>query len=83
MPMYFFVWTDDFVQKCIDRGITLDEVEDVVQNPDVVGVSRSSGLPLARGHASTGRFLIVVYQWADDDQTTVVPVSPFTPDKDY
>ncbi|MBX3449165.1 MAG: DUF4258 domain-containing protein [Planctomycetaceae bacterium] len=82
MPMYFFLWTDEFLAKIEERGIAVDEVMDVVQGAAFVSTSDSSGLPLVKGYSETGRYLIVVFEWADDEGTTVIPVTAFTPDKD-
>ena len=45
MPYYFFVWTDENVSHIAEHGITQDEFEAVVCNPETTSVSRSSVLP--------------------------------------
>ena len=52
-----------------------EEVEEVLENPDGVETSRSSGRPIAFGETSTGRIIAVVYE--EIDKGTVYPVTAF------
>jgi hypothetical protein len=49
------------VQHIAEHGIR-EEVEDVLQNPEGIETSRSTGRPIAFGLTSTGRFIAVVYE---------------------
>jgi uncharacterized DUF497 family protein len=66
---------DGNVQHCAEHGVTKEEVEEVLQNPEDSDVSRSSGRPVVFGHTSTGRHLMVVYEEADPD--TVYPITAY------
>lgn len=63
------------VQHIAEHGISKQEVEDVLENPHGIEVSRSSGLPIAFGETSTGRILAVVFEVIDED--TVYPVTAY------
>jgi uncharacterized DUF497 family protein len=66
---------DGNVQHIAEHDLTKEEVEEVLQNPDGVTDSRSSGLPIAFGETSTGRLIAVVYEEIDDD--SVRPVTAY------
>lgn len=63
------------VQHIAEHGISKDEVEEVLENPQGVETSRSSGRPIAFGETSTGRIIAVVYEEIDED--TVYPVTAY------
>ncbi len=63
------------VQHVAEHGITREEVEEVLLNPDGIESSRSSGRPIAFGRTSTGRVIAVVYE--EIDEVTVYPVTAF------
>lgn len=63
------------VQHIAEHDLTKEEVEDVLANPEHRAISRSSGLPIAFGTASTGRFIAVVFQEIDAD--TARPVTAY------
>ncbi len=63
------------VQHIAEHGITKDEVEQVLENPEGIESSRSSGRPIAFGETSTGRIIAVVYE--EIDQDTVYPVTAY------
>jgi len=58
-----------------EHGITKDEVEEVLMEPECVDVSRSSGRRIAIGEAAGGRVLLVVFE--DIDECTVYPVTAY------
>ncbi len=62
MPFYFFIWTDENRSHIAEHGVTQDEFEAVVCNPESTGISRSSGLPIAFGFTADGRELACVYE---------------------
>jgi hypothetical protein len=68
------------VQHIAEHGVTMDEVEDVISNPDgdLVTANRNpSGNMLTFGFTSTGRYLCVAWEHVDDDPLTVYPVTAF------
>ncbi|MBX3448216.1 MAG: DUF4258 domain-containing protein [Planctomycetaceae bacterium] len=81
MAWYDFIWTTKFLAKIDERGITVDEVRELLLDADFIESSDSTGLPLVRGYVSTGRYLVVVFVFEDD--ITVRPITAFTPDKDF
>ncbi|MEO8496285.1 MAG: BrnT family toxin [Planctomycetota bacterium] len=58
-----------------EHGVTKEEVEEVLENPDGIETSRSSGRPIAFGETSTGRLIAVIYEEIDED--TVYPVTAY------
>jgi hypothetical protein len=66
---------DGNVRHIAEHGLTKEEVEEVLRNPTATETSRSSGLPVAFGLTSTGRFILVTYE--EVDQNTVRPVTAY------
>ena len=75
MPFYFFIWTEQSIAKIAEHGVTAEEFQEVVCQPDSTDFSRSSGRPIATGRTSTGKTLCCVYELIDDD--TVDPVTAY------
>ena len=75
MPFYLFIWNVQVEEYLALHGVTLDEFEEVVCDPDEVDRSRSSRRPIAFGETSTGKYLACVYELLDD--TTVLPVTAY------
>lgn len=48
-------------------------------NPDRVGISRSSGRPIAFGYTSTGKYLACVFEMLNDD--TVYAITAYEPEE--
>jgi uncharacterized DUF497 family protein len=72
------IWNDEpdgNVAHIEEHGLTVDDVESVLAEPESEGVSRSSGLPCAFGHVPDGRYIIVVYETVDAD--TIYPVTAY------
>lgn len=65
MPFYFFIWDGENEQHLADHGVTPNEFEEVVRDPDVLGGSRATGRPIAFGSTSTGKYLACVYELID------------------
>jgi hypothetical protein len=63
------------VQHIAEHDLTQEEVEEVLIDPERRGKSRSSGLPIAFGTTSTGRFIAVIFQELDSD--TAKPVTAY------
>lgn len=58
-----------------EHGLTVEDVEHVLENPTTRGFSNSSGLPCVFGYTPEGLFIIVVYEAIDAD--TVYPVTAY------
>jgi hypothetical protein len=65
--------------KIAEHGIERDEVEYVVRAAESTAIaqSRTSDHMTVRGLTAAGRDIRVVFDWADDEQTTVVPVTAY------
>ena len=75
MPFYLFYWTDENLEHVEEHGITQEEFEEVVCDPDETDTSRTSGRPMALGETSTGKYIACIYELLDE--TTVYPVTAF------
>jgi uncharacterized DUF497 family protein len=74
------LWDDDDnpdgnVQHCATHGLTIQDVEHVLENPLQETTSRSSGRPCCFGYTPGGDYVIVVYEQVDDH--TVYPVTAY------
>jgi uncharacterized DUF497 family protein len=76
MPWFVFLWTPQREDHIVQHGVTPEEFEEVVMDPDKVEISRSSGRPIAFGYTSTGKYLACVYEEMDDG-VTVLPVTAY------
>jgi len=78
MPYYFVFWNTDpgeNVDKIGQHGLTIDDVEYVLFNPEDSGISRSSGRPFAKGTTPGGDYIIVIYEMIDED--TLNPITAY------
>jgi uncharacterized DUF497 family protein len=75
VPFYSFIWNDEIEEHIAQHGVTLDEFEEVVCDPDEVDRSLSSSRPIAFGETSNGKYLACVYELLDD--ATVLPVTAY------
>ena len=64
---------DGNVHHIQQHNLSMDEIEDVLLDPDSITTSRSSGFPIAFGHTSSGRYIAVVFEHVDDDPLTLRP----------
>jgi uncharacterized DUF497 family protein len=74
------IWDDDDnpdgnVQHIAEHGVTVDDVEYVIQNSTSESRSRSTDRPCCVGYTPGGDYIIVVYEQVDDD--TIYPVTAF------
>jgi hypothetical protein len=74
MPYYLFLWNGLIEEHLSEHGVTPDEFETIVCDPESVDVSRSSGRIIAFGEID-GRFLACVYEMIDE--ATVLPVTAY------
>lgn len=70
MPFYFFVWSDEIEAHIAAHGVTPEEFEQVVCDPDRVERSHSSTRPVAFGATTFGSY-VCVYGLLDN--VTVLP----------
>ena len=72
MASYRFYWDDGTLAKLADRGLSQDEVEDVVSGPFSFASSNTSGRDCVFGWTVTGRYIIVVYEKLGPDEVQVI-----------
>ena len=80
MPSFEYIWDDPNdpagnVQHISEHGLTVDEVEFVLENPETETTSRSTGRPCCFGYTPEGEYVIVVYEQLEDD--AVYPVTAY------
>lgn len=75
MAFRICIWTDANTDHLAQHGVTPDEFEYVLANPDDETISDSSGRPAAIGYAPDGRRLICVYN--EIDELYVEPVRAY------
>src|SRR3954463_15510480 len=69
----FVEWDDANTEHIADNGITIDEVEDVLDSPDARPVrSRSSRRPAVIGATSTGKTIIVIDERDKDGGDVII-----------
>ena len=79
MPYYDIFWNyedaDGNVAHIAAHGLTPEDVNAVLMDPEETGVSRASGRPIAFGYTPDGRYICVVYE--EIDRSTLYPVTAF------
>ena len=75
MPYFDFLWTQEIRDHLAEHGVSRVDFEEVVSNPDRIGVSRSSGRPCCWGETADGHKLFCVYEFLDD--MTIIPVTAY------
>ncbi|MEM8739844.1 MAG: hypothetical protein AAGG38_15385 [Planctomycetota bacterium] len=82
MPHVDFIWFPRPLEKIAEHGVTRDEVEHVIRaaRPGVIVKSRTSDRMTAIGYTAARRKIEVVFDWADEFETTAIPVTAY--DKD-
>ncbi len=79
----FIDWDDEDdprgnVQHIAANGITVEEVEEVLNDPTATDDwSRSSGRPIRFGYTSAGKFIAVIYDIESDDPAIAYPVTAY------
>ena len=63
------------VQHIAEHGLTVDEVEAVLNVPDSTAQSDSSGRPCAFGFTPAGEYIIVVFELIGED--SLYPVTAY------
>lgn len=75
MPYYFFDWTPDIEAHLDEHGVSREEFERVVQEPEWRERSRTSSRMVAFGECDEGRLIACVYDQADS--MTISPVTGY------
>jgi uncharacterized DUF497 family protein len=75
MPFFLFYWTEENLEHIEEHGVTLEEFEEIVTNPERSEVSRSTGRPMAIGLTSTGKYVACIYEFLDE--STVYPITAY------
>ena len=68
------------VRHIAEHGLSKEDVEHVLCDPSKIGVSRSSGRPIAFGYTASRTYIAVVYEEVDED--SVYPVTAFELEED-
>lgn len=83
MNWHTIIWDDGLggnVEHIARNGVTPEEVEEVLSDPDsVTTVSNSSGYPITFGWTVSGRHVAVVWEEACDDPLMIYPVTAYEP----
>ncbi len=78
MPIYFFHWTEENIEHLDDNGVSPEEFEAVVQDMASERTSsRRSGRPAKIGIVEDGRRLFCVFEWLDENQGLIFPVTAY------
>lgn len=75
MPYYEFFWLDETIEHLAEHGVTPEEFEEVVSNPEEIGESRFSSRPCCWGETADGRYLFCVFEKLDD--ATILPITAY------
>ena len=66
---------DGNVQHIAEHGLTVEDVEYVLENPIREGISSSTRRPCCFGYTPGGDFIIAVYEQVDRD--TIYPITAY------
>jgi uncharacterized DUF497 family protein len=74
------VWDDDDqpdgnVRHIAEHGLTMEDVEHVLENPREESISSSTGRPCCFGYTIGGEFIIIVYEQIDKDM--IYPITAY------
>jgi uncharacterized DUF497 family protein len=77
MKYWRFLWDapDDLngnVWHILEHGLSIDDVELVLRNPESEGYSASTGRPCVWGYTLEGLYIIVIYDEIDEDTLRVI-----------
>ncbi len=69
---------DGNVHHIAEHGVTMDEVEEVLSDPEnSTDVSASSDRAITFGETAAGRYLAVVWETALEDPLTIYPITAY------
>ncbi|TWT63176.1 BrnT family toxin [Rubinisphaera italica] len=72
MPYFVFIWDGENDAHIAEHGVTPEEAEFVVMNPDETETSQRYNRTYAYGFSQTDKFLKVVYEQFDELTVYVV-----------
>lgn len=80
MRYFQIIWDDPDeetgnVEHIAQHGLTVEEVEYVIENPVSEDASHSSGRPAFFGYTQSGDYIVVIYDEVDED--TIYPVTAY------
>ena len=75
MAYFQFVWTAAIIAHLSEHGVSRDDFETVVSEPERRGESRSTGRPCCWGETRDGRYLLCIYEYLDE--LTIIPITAF------
>jgi uncharacterized DUF497 family protein len=80
MDFLHVIWDDEDlpdgnVQHIAEHGLTIEDVEYVLENPTAEEISSSTERPCCFGCTPAGEFIIVVYEPVDDE--TIYPITAY------
>ncbi len=80
MAFLWIIWDDESdplgnVQHIAEHGLTTNEVEAVLNDPDSADNSDSSGRPCVFGFTPAGEYIIVIFESIDED--SIYPVTAY------
>jgi hypothetical protein len=75
MPYFVCYWDGEIVEHLAANGISPEEFEAVVSQPERRHYSRSTGRPCCWGECQDGRYVLCVYEYIDE--LTIPPVTAF------
>ena len=80
MVLLWIIWDDEDdplgnVQHIAEHGLTTGEVEAVLNGPDSVNRSNSSGRPCVFGFTPAGEYIIVVFESIGED--SIYPITAY------
>jgi len=68
---------DGNVQHLAEHRITIEEAEEVLVAAEEVVASNSSGRPVVFGETTTGKYIAVIFEIANEDPLAVYPVTAY------
>ena len=78
MDFLRIIWDHDAdgnVEHIDEHDLTPEDVEHVLRQASEQKISQSSGRPCVFGYTPSGEYIIVVFEWIDDD--TMLPVTAY------
>jgi len=80
MRFFQVLWDEDDqpdgnVRHIAEHGLTIEDVEHVLENPTAEATSASTGRACCFGYTPGGEFVIVVYEHINED--TIYPVTAY------
>jgi uncharacterized DUF497 family protein len=80
MKLFQILWDDDDepegnVSHIAEHGLTVEDVEHVLENPTREDSSKSTGRPCCFGYTPDGEFIVVVYEQVDAE--IIYPITAY------